>query len=106
MTKEAYFEMCEQLGTEPIEEEIPLEIDDFPSLVQNCFIVYQYLTDNWDTMGGNYLGKDYSIVFSLFDVYDVEKSERLLALEFLQRMDSIRSKIVSDKIKQKTPQKK
>ena len=32
MTKEAYFEMCEMLGSEPLESEIPLELDDFPDL--------------------------------------------------------------------------
>lgn len=105
MTKEMYFEMCDQLGTNPIEEEIPVELNDFPELVQTCFIMYNYLTDNWDSMGGNYLGKDYSIVFNLFDVYNVDITDRLLSLEFLQRMDSIRSNIVSEKIKQRTPQK-
>ena len=105
MTKEMYFEMCDQLGTDPIEEEIPVELNDFPELVQTCFIMYNYLTDNWDSMGGNYLGKDYSIVFNLFDVYNVDITDRLLSLEFLQRMDSIRSNIVSEKIKQRTPQK-
>lgn len=105
MTKEMYFEMCDQLGTDPIEEEIPIELNDFPELVQTCFIMYNYLTDNWDSMGGNYLGKDYSIVFNLFDVYNVDITDRLLSLEFLQRMDSIRSNIVSEKIKQRTPQK-
>jgi len=106
MTKEAYFQMCEELNSEPVESEIPLEVDDFPELVQTSFVIYQYLTDIWDTMGGQYLGKDYSIIFNLFDVYQIEKSEQILVLEFLQRMDSIRSKIVSDKIKQKTPQKR
>lgn len=105
MTKEAYFEMCEQLGTEPLEEEIPIEIDDFPELVQESLIIYGLLADRWDSMAGQYLGKDFSIVFDLFNIYQVESSERLLCLSFIQHTDNVRSKIINDKIKAKTPQK-
>lgn len=102
MTKDSYFEMCEMLGEEPIESEIPLELSDFPELVQQCFVMYGILSDNWDSMGGNYLGKDYSIVFKLFDIYQVsDPSEKLLSLDFMQHIDSVRSKLISDKIKAK-----
>ena len=33
MTRERYFKMCEQLGQEPKEEEIPLDASDFPDIV-------------------------------------------------------------------------
>lgn len=105
MTKDAYFEMCEMLEQEPIEEEIPVEIQDFPDLVQQCFVIYQVLADNWDSMGGGYLGKDYSIVFNLFNIYNITESEEiLLCLDFLQHMDSIRQKLIAEKIKAKSPQ--
>ena len=38
MTKEQYFEMCEALGNEPAESEIPIEFDDFP-LVDSILIL-------------------------------------------------------------------
>lgn len=105
MTKSAYFEMCEQLNEEPIEEEIPLEMEDFPELVQQCFVVYGILSDCWDSMGGGYMGKDYSIVFNLFQVYGIsDNSEVLLCLDFLQHMDGVRQKLISEKIKAKSPQ--
>lgn len=104
MTKDTYFEMCEMLNQEPIESEIPVELSDFPELVQQCFVIYGILSDNWDPMGGNYLGKDYSIVFKLFEVYDVKNNtEVLLSLDFLQNIDGVRSKLISDKIKAKSP---
>lgn len=106
MTKQAYFDMCEQLGTEPVEEEIPVELEDLPSLVQTCFVIYSYLTDIWDNMGGAYLGKDYSIVFDLLQVYQVDLEEQILVLDLLQYIDSSRSKVVNEKLQQqKTPQK-
>jgi len=105
MTKDAYFEMCEMLGQEPDEEEVPTELSDFPELVQQCFVIYGILADNWDSMGGNYMGKDYSIVFDLFELYQITESEEiLLCLDFLQHMDGIRQKLIAEKIKAKNPQ--
>jgi hypothetical protein len=105
MTKDAYFEMCEMLAQEPIEEEIPVEVSDFPDLVQQCFVLYGILADCWDSMGGGYLGKDYSIVFNLFQVYNIlDAEEVLLCLDFLQHMDGVRQKLISEKIKAKSPQ--
>jgi hypothetical protein len=103
MTREAYFEMCEMLGSEPVESEIPVEFEDFPETVQQCFAIYSLLTDVWDTMGGNYLGKDYNIVFDLFRVYEVDAEQHLFCLNILQQMDASRSKLISDKIKAKNP---
>lgn len=105
MSKQAYFEMCEMLNQEPIESEIPVEVEDFPDLVQQCFVVYGILPDRWDSMGGGYMGKDYSIVFNLFRVYDItDPAEVLLSLDFLQHMDGVRQKLIQEKIKAKSPQ--
>jgi hypothetical protein len=103
MTKESYFEMCEMLGQEPIEDEIPVDINDLPFLVQQCMLMYGLLEDRWDSMGGGYLGKNFSTVFDLFKVYEIEDTESLLVLELLQHMDAVRSKIVAEKIKAKSP---
>lgn len=106
MTKETYFEMCEMMGSDPIESEIPVEVSDFPVLVQDCLVLYSLLADNWDTMNGNYLGKDYSLIFNLFELYSIkDQEEKLLAIGFLQHLDSLRKKLVSDKLATKTPQK-
>ena len=103
MSKETYFEMCEQLEKEPVESEIPLEMSDFPEFVQQCFLLYNLLEDRWDSMAGGYLGKNYSLLFNLYDLYEIATEERLLMLQFLQCMDNIRQKIVADKIKAKSP---
>ena len=107
MTKETYFDMCEQLNSEPIEDEIPLEIDDFPDLVQSCFLIYSKLPDIWDYFNGNYGGKDYSIVFSLFNLhYILDNESQLLSLDFLQTMDRIRGSTIAEKLNNKKPAKK
>jgi len=98
---ETYLEMCEMLGEEPVEENMPIEYSELPILIQQCFVIHRTLADIWDTMNGNYLGKDYSIVFKLFDLYEIEQDERLFLLEILNTIDNIKSKNIADKIEQK-----
>ena len=106
MTKERYFEMCEALGSEPLESEIPIELEDFPEEVQQAFQIYYLLKDIWDTMGGNYLGKDTTTLFNFFDLYDIEKPNRLFIVNLIQQMDSARTKLISTKQKAKQPSSK
>ena len=104
MTKQAYFEMCEMLGSEPVDEEIPLELDDFPWLVQQAFVIYGMLSDIWEGMSGSYLGKDYSLLFNLFDLYGIDSAEeKLLATDFIKQIDAVRSKILYEKQKASKP---
>lgn len=105
MTKEAYFEMCEALGTEPIDSEIPVDYSDFPAFVQESLGFYYLLRDVWDPMGGNYLGKDMSMLFEIFKLYDLENAEKLLHISIVQQIDSIRSKIIQNKKAQKSTEK-
>ena len=98
MSKEDYFNLCEQLSSEPIESEIPLDISDFPELVQSCFLIYEKLTDIWDGMSDSYFGKDYSIIFKLFEVYYIDNvDEQRLALDIIKFMDISRTKLIASK---------
>lgn len=102
MTKQSYYEMCEMLGNEPNPEEEPLEYSDFPLLFQVALQIYNTLPDQWDTMGGNYMGKDYTVVFQLYELYGVEPHERLLALQFMHRLDGVKTVLIAEKLKQKS----
>jgi hypothetical protein len=102
VSRDTYFEMCEMLGEEPNDDDIPLEMADFPDLIQQCFIIYRMLPDMWDTMNGLYLGKDYTIVFNLFKLYELEDVELTTVFGFLQHIDQVRSKSISDKQKAKS----
>jgi hypothetical protein len=88
------------MGTEPIEAEMPVEIDEFPELVQSVMSIYYMLQDCWDSMGGNYLGKNTGTLFEYFRLFDLTENEQLLALALIQKMDSVRSGIISEKLKQ------
>lgn len=101
MTKETYFEMCEQMNTEPIESEIPLEISDFPEFVQVCLAIYSKLPDTYDATVGKYSGKDYSLLFLFFDLYEIDrKIEMVTMLEIMQVADDIRKELSSKKVQE------
>lgn len=93
--------MCEMLGSEPIEDEIPLDISDFSEDVQTVFEMYSMLPDNWDGFGGNYLGKDTSNIFRIFNLYGIDEKDIIFYLRMIRYMDNVRGNLVSQKLKLK-----
>lgn len=105
MTKDAYFEMCDMLGNSPVDSDIPVDFIDLSDFIQQCLEIYSFLPDRWEGMSGTFLGKDYSIVFDLFDIFNIDdKSDRALTLKILAIIDSIRSKLYHKKQKDKPSQ--
>jgi predicted nucleotidyltransferase component of viral defense system len=100
MTKEGYFEMCEALGTAPVEEQIPVELADFPPEIQQAFEVYQVLQDVWEPMSGTYMGKNMNGISDLFQIYQVPQDERRFVIELIALIDVERSSQIDVKRKQ------
>jgi len=96
MTKDAYFEMCEALGSEPLEEEIPVEFEDLLVDVQEAFAIYQTLKDEWDTMNGNYMGKNLSGFRDILIIMDVPLEDHKTMLNLVNIIDQHRSKAIRD----------
>jgi hypothetical protein len=85
MTYDKYMDMCEQMNREPDPEEIPPEVGDFPSDVQKAMLLFNMLGDRvYPDIG--YLGKDYTQLNVLMEVYEV--GDKKLFLEALLRLDS------------------
>ena len=96
MTKEQYLEMCEMLGNEPNESEIPVEYDDLPLEVQDALRIYNSLRDVWDYMGGNYIGKDLQSIRDIFDMNDIDKVDHKSIYDLILQIDRIRAKQIHD----------
>lgn len=96
MTKEAYFEMCEALGSEPLESEIPVEYEDLFVDVQEALGIYYKLKDEWDTMNGNYLGKSYAGILDIFTILGVSEEDRKTVFDLIGIIDTHRSKAIAD----------
>ena len=89
MSKENYLEVCEAMGNEPSEDEIPLELDDLLPEVAQAYNMYSLLSCRIDSMAGIYLGKDFSGLETLFDMHDISKSDRLDLFKIMLILDSI-----------------
>ena len=99
MTKEAYFEMCEMLGAEPEEDEIPLSLNELSFQSQLALEVYSYLTESWVQTA--YLGKNLNGITELFDVLDIQgRHQRLLIIKFIKVIDAHVSKKISERTEQ------
>ena len=94
MTKDMYFEMCEQLGNDPIDSEVPVETEDFPDEIQQALDIYFWLRDEWDSMSGTYMGKSFAGLGDILDIYGIEKADRAHILDWIFTMDRIRSKCI------------
>jgi len=85
MTRDRYFTMCEQLGQEPKEEEIPPDSEDFPELVAYALNTFHSLGDRvYPDIG--YMGKDFTNLPLYIEMYCIEDNE--LFLEILTYLES------------------
>lgn len=86
--------MCEMLGTDPVEEDVPLELEDFPVAMQVAFSVYQNLQDNWDSVGGNYLGKVKTNFVETLNILGVEQDNHREIFVLVNLLDSVRAELI------------
>ena len=103
MTKDSYFEMCEAIGSEPSEDEIPVEIDDLPLEVQTAIQVYNKLRDEWEGMSGTYMGKSYVGLKDVLDIYEIPFEDRRYLLDWFTVIDIERSKAFNSMKSNKEP---
>ena len=97
MTKDAYFEMCDMLGTEPVEDQIPVEFDDFPLEMQQAFTVYRMLRDEWDGFSGAYFGKSFIGINEVMDATEIDPSDRKFIITLIRMIDDVRSAEIEKK---------
>lgn len=65
--------MCAQMGWEPQESQIPVDPHtDFCFEAQQAFYVYHILPDLIDGMTGVWLGKNFSGIGDILDLYNVQ----------------------------------
>lgn len=96
MTKEAYFDMCDMMGSDPVESEIPVDYSDLPLTVQQALSIYFKLRDEWDGMNGVYLGKSYAGLGDILTILDVPVEDRRTIFELINIIDGHRSKAIAD----------
>lgn len=91
--------MCEMLGNEPVEAEIPVEFDDFPLEVQQALSVYRMLKDEWEGFNGLYLGKSFIGLTEVLEYMEIDIADRKLIVLLIKLIDGIRSALINTKEK-------
>lgn len=84
VTRETYFNLCEQMEKEPVPEEIPPEMEDFPEDVQSAILTFGKLGDRIVGDVG-YIGKDYTSLPIHMELLDLNDKD--IFLETLLRLD-------------------
>ena len=99
MNPEQYLLMCEQMGWEPKEEDLPIEIDSLSYNAQCALVLFQALPDNWEGMSGSWLGKDYSGLMDIMNIYQMDNKKEVF--ELLKVAESEASKFYAQKAKER-----
>lgn len=90
MDSEKYFDMCEQLGTDPNAGIRPIDYTDLTVQSQHALNAFPFLPDRWDTMNGKYLGKEFSGLEFVFNMLDIGKSDWQVVLKLINEIIKIR----------------
>lgn len=80
MSQEQYLDMCEQMGWIPTEEELPVDASTLSINAQSALLLINALPDIWEGMNGSWLGKDYSGLFSIMEIYEMEDKRAIFEL--------------------------
>jgi hypothetical protein len=86
------------MGWEPRDEDIPLDPSTLSLEAQQALIVLQSLPDNWEGMSGSWMGKDYSGLSTILDIYEVENKR--LVFEFVKLCEIELGKFYAQKRKE------
>ena len=68
------------MGVDPKEEDIPKDPSTFSLEAQQALVVMNALPDNWDGMNGVWLGKDYSGLGDILDIFEIINKREVFEL--------------------------
>jgi len=97
MTADQYILMCEQMGWEPKEEELPQDGSNLSLECQQALTVLISLPDIWEGMNGTWLGKDYSGLGTIMDIYEID--DRRAVFTLLKEAESLLGKYYTQQSK-------
>ena len=98
MDAEQYLNMCEQMGWEPKEEELPKDPAYLSYNIQCALVLYNALPDKWEGMSGSWMGKDYSGLMDIMNIYRMDNKREVFDL--LKIAEGEASKFYAEKAKQ------
>ena len=86
------------MGVEPKDEDIPKDPSTFSLEAQQALTLLNALPDNWEGMNGIWLGKDYSGLLDIMDIYNIQEKREVF--ELLKSCEEELSKFYAQKRKE------
>ena len=99
MSIDQYLLMCEQMGWEPKEEEIPIDPASLPLERPQALVLLNSLPDKWEGMNGVWLGKDYAGLADIMSIYQINDN-KLEVFELLKVCEAQLGKYYEQKRKE------
>ena len=65
---------------------MPPILEDYPLEVQVAFLLHDLLPDRWEGMSGSYMGKDFSSIGTLLDIWKVK--DKKTCLYFIKHIEA------------------
>jgi|TARA_R110000782_G_C14501006_1_gene378608 hypothetical protein len=85
------------MGWEPKEEDLPQDGSNLSLECQQALTILNALPDNWEGMNGTWLGKDYSGLSAVMDIYEIESRREVF--ELLKEAESMLGKYYAQQTK-------
>ena len=73
------------MGWEPDENQMPIDPSTLSLEVQQALVLLNALPDNWEGMSGSWMGKDYSGLSAIMDIYEID--DRRVVFELLKQAE-------------------
>ena len=80
MSQDQYIDMCEQMGWEPDEKQMPKDPSTLSFEIQQALLLLNVLPDKWEGMSGTWLGKDYAGLDAILRIYEIDKPRDVFEL--------------------------
>jgi len=99
MSQDQYIDMCEQMGWEINEDDIPKDPSVFALEVQQALLLLNILPDKWEGMSGTWMGKDYAGLEAIMNIYEI--IDRRLVFDLVQLGENEMGKYYAQKQKER-----
>ena len=86
------------MGWEPDENQMPIDPSTLSLEVQQALVLLNALPDNWEGMSGSWMGKDYSGLSAIMDIYEID--DRRAVFELLKQAEQELGKYYTQKQKE------
>jgi hypothetical protein len=99
MNQDQYILMCEQMGWEIDENQLPKDPSTLSIECQQALLLLNTLPDKWEGMSGTWMGKDYAGLEAILNIYEIV--DRREVFELLQVAEDEMGKFYAQKQKER-----